>query len=64
MTRYIIIKTQDVQCLIPKNPITEVDDIAVTDADGVLIIFNSFDEAADYQDDNAINGQCVELPLY
>ena len=55
---------QDINCLVSKNPITEVDDIAACDRDNVLIIFNSFDEAADHQDDEGINGQIVELPLY
>lgn len=64
MEKWIILKMQDVNVLVPKNPITDVEDIAACDDDGVLLIFNSLDEASYYQEDHAISGQCIELPLY
>ena len=64
MEKWIILKTQDIKTLVPKNPITDVEDIAECDWDGVLMLFNSLNEASAYQEENAINGQCIELPLY
>ena len=32
--------------------------------DGEAYIFNSFEEAKDYQDLHAIDGRCVALPIY
>ena len=34
------------------------------DADDNVIIFKSFDEAKKYQDDNAVDGRVVPLPIY
>lgn len=62
--RYILLTMQEVSWLVAKNPITEVNDIAATDDDGVLLIFNTFDEAVNYQEQHGISGQIVELPLY
>ena len=64
MEKWIILKTQDVQMLVPKNPITDVEDIAECDWEGVLMLFDSLAEASQYQEENIINGQCIELPLY
>jgi hypothetical protein len=48
-----------------KSEITELEDIAVCDMmDGHLLIFNSLDDAAEYQEEHGISGQCVELPIY
>lgn len=30
----------------------------------MLMVFNSLDEAAAYQEDQGISGQCVELPIW
>ena len=62
--KWIILTMQDENILVPKNPITEVEDIAACDDDGILLIFDSLDLARDYQDDKCINGRCVELPIY
>lgn len=64
MEKWIILKMQDKKCLVPKNPITEVVDITACDDDGVLLLFNSLDEAHSYQEQHGISGQCVQLPLY
>lgn len=55
---------QDENVLVPKNPITDVEDIAACNDDGVLLIFNSLDSAHEYQNEHCINGRCVEFPLY
>lgn len=62
--KWIILIMQDENVLVPKNPITDVEDIAACNDDGVLLIFNSLDSAHEYQNEHCINGRCVELPLY
>lgn len=59
---HIILTMQDENSLNP--PITDVDDIAVTDDFGALKIFDSFDEAKEYQEEHTISGMVVELPTY
>jgi hypothetical protein len=39
-------------------------DIAETDNQGKLLVFDSLDEAHDHQEENGISGQCISLPLY
>lgn len=43
--------------------ITCIADIAVTHASNDLMIFNSFDEAKEYQEKHCVSGQVIELPL-
>lgn len=47
-----------------RNPIYSVEDIAYTDDNGYLVIFNSFDEAVKIMEENGISGKIVDLPLY
>tara|TARA_R110002020_G_scaffold475112_1_gene708611 strand:+ start:6217 stop:6411 length:195 start_codon:yes stop_codon:yes gene_type:complete len=64
MEKWIILKMLDPNILVSKNPITDVEDIAVIDIDGALMIFDSLEDASEYQEDWGISGQCIELPLY
>lgn len=62
MEKWIILKTMD-KCVF-EDEISFVDDIAECDKHGNLLTFNSLEDASEYQERNAIDGQCVELPIY
>lgn len=62
--KWIILTMQEESWLSPKYQITDVQDIAACDDRGVLLIFDSFEDCQAHQEDNGINGRCVELPLY
>lgn len=64
MEKFIILKMQAKEWLVPKNPIYSVEDIAYTDDNGYLVIFNSFDEAVNKMEEEGISGKIVDLPLY
>jgi hypothetical protein len=50
------------------DPFTEfisLEDFAACDPElRHILIFESFDEASSYHQEHAIDGRCVELPLY
>lgn len=62
MEKYIILTMQKIQWL--TKHIVDVDSIAACNEDGELLIFDSFEDAAAYQEDNSIDGRLVELPIY
>jgi hypothetical protein len=63
MEKWIIL-----QMLKPKvfgYAITDLDEIAVCHpVNGNLMVFDSLDEASNYQEEWGISGQCVSLPIY
>jgi hypothetical protein len=44
--------------------IESVEDIAHCHKDGSLMIFDSFDDAKDYQEEHTISGRVAELPTF
>jgi hypothetical protein len=46
------------------EPITHLFQIAVCNDAGELMVFNSLEDASQYQEDEGICGKCVELPLF
>ena len=46
------------------SPVIDVEDIAESNKQGELLVFDSIDEAHRYQEKHSISGQCVELPIY
>lgn len=44
------------------NVISSLEEIAICDSNGALKVWDSFDEAKDYQEDHGISGQVIELP--
>jgi hypothetical protein len=47
-----------------KNKIFDLSDIAVCDdLDESLLVFDSLEDASNYQEKYEISGQCVELPI-
>lgn len=44
--------------------LSEISEIAATDEEDNLMVFNSLNEASDYQEKHGISGQCISLPLY
>ena len=66
MEKWIILIAQkpDEKLYHPPYSIEDVEDLAVTNEDGALLFFDSLNEASNYQDENAISGQCVQLPMY
>jgi hypothetical protein len=63
MEKWIILKMlQPVQL---KMVINSIQEIAVCHPkSSMLIVFDSLDDASNYQEDRGISGQCVELPIY
>lgn len=48
-----------------KMVINSLQEIAVCHPkSSMLMTFDSLDEAAEYQEEHGISGQCVELPIY
>ena len=48
-----------------KSKIFDLSDIAVCDdLKENLLVFQSLDEASNYQEKHGISGQCVELPIF
>ena len=64
MEKYIILTMQAKEWLVSKNPIYSVEDIAYTDDNGYLVIFDSFDEAVNKMEEEGISGKIIDLPLY
>ncbi len=62
MEKWIIIK------MIEPNQvysIYDLEDLAECHAlNGQLLIFDSLDEASNYQEEYGISGQCISLPIY
>lgn len=46
------------------SPVFDVEDIAICNRQGDLLVFDSLDEAHAYQEDHCISGQCVKLPTF
>lgn len=45
-------------------PISELDGFVVLNEDGNVAIFSDRDAAISFQDENIIDGQIIELPVY
>jgi hypothetical protein len=63
MEKWIILIMQHVNYL-HDIPLTLIEEIAVCNDDGELMMFDTMDEAFDYQDLHTIDGQVIELPIY
>ena len=48
----------------PPFSLEDLEDLAVVNDNGELMFFNSLDEASEYQEENTISGQCVQLPMF
>lgn len=67
MEKYIILLMQDPEPSLFKPPfyITELDQICLCEPEnGALILFDSIDEADEYREEYAIDGQIIEIPFY
>lgn len=64
MEKYIILKMIDPKRKNFLTQITEIYKIAYCSENGILLVFDSFDSAANYRDENCLDGRIVELPLY
>jgi hypothetical protein len=65
MNTWIIIKTQKKIDLANNFYITtDLSELAVCNGYGILVLFDTLDQAANYREENSIDGQCYELPVY
>jgi hypothetical protein len=64
MENFIILKMIEPAHIPYLEPITEVSDIAYCNESDELLLFDSFQSAANYRDENCLDGRIVELPLY
>jgi hypothetical protein len=63
MEKWIILYMQKERLF--KNKVFDLQDVAVCDdLHGNLLVFDSLDQASNYQEDHGISGQCIELPIY
>ncbi len=65
MEKWIILIAQEPNEELYQPPfyLSDVEDLAVCDDDGNLMWFNSLEEANNYQEENTISGQCVQVPM-
>lgn len=59
MEEWIILKMKN-----SGNKISNLEDLVVLNDDGNMAIFPSLDAACDFREENEIDGQVIELPLY
>ncbi len=61
MEKFAILKMNQLKDIIGND--VQVDEVFECDENGIKL-FDSLDEAHYYQEENSIDGRCVEIPLY
>lgn len=66
MKKYVILLMQEAkeELYHPPFSITDADQLVACNDDGEVLFFDSLEDADCYREDEAIDGQIVELPMY